>query len=78
MMVKIDFEKEMHRFLLAHGWEQQSDNPFNPDAWFHPLFPFGEESAASCINTLYPDAWGAFEAARKLYHQFQQEQEKKE
>lgn len=45
----VELKKE---YVKSHGWYQDKDNPFNPDAWFNDNLPIGEENIDDVIELI--------------------------
>ena len=66
-MEGIDWEKQAEEFLKLHGWFQDIDYVINPEAWFHPAFPLGEElsgkdSMLKFCEEFYGKAWESYKS----------------
>jgi hypothetical protein len=63
----IDWKRQAEEFLRLHGWTQDKDNPFDPDAWGHPCFPLledfsGQDAIVKFCEDFYGSAWDTYKS----------------
>jgi hypothetical protein len=68
-IAEIDWKAHAFEYLRKHGWYQDKNYIINPEAWFHPCFPLGEEiiDSVKFCEEFYSKSWKCYKALINYY-----------